>query len=127
MADKEYVYYPGCSLEGTAIEYDMSTRAVFKTLGISVKEPEDWSCCGSTPAHSVDHVFAGALAARNLAIVEKMDASTMVTACPACLSALKKAHKRMEGSEKFKAEVNDLLDEPLQLRRYCEIRPPDHL
>jgi heterodisulfide reductase subunit B len=112
VAEKEYVYYPGCSLEGTAIEYDMSTRAVFKALGASLKEPEDWSCCGSTPAHSVDHVFAGALAARNLAIVEKMDASTMVTACPACLSALKKSHKRMESSEDFKNNVNDLLDDP---------------
>ncbi len=112
MAEKEYVYYPGCSLEGTAIEYDMSTRAVFEALGVTLKEPEDWSCCGSTPAHSVDHVFAGALAARNLSIVEKMDASTMVTACPACLSALKKAHKRMEGSEAFRNRVNELLDDP---------------
>lgn len=112
MAEKEYIYYPGCSLEGTAIEYEMSIRAVFKALGVTLKEPEDWSCCGSTPAHSVDHVFAGALAARNLAIVEKMGASTVVTACPACLSALKKAHKRMAASEAFKAEVNDLLDQP---------------
>ena len=112
MAEKEYVYYPGCSLEGTAIEYDMATRAVFKSLGVSVKEPEDWSCCGSTPAHSVDHVFAGALAARNLAIVEKMGAPTVVTACPACLSALKNAHKRMEASEEFKKNVNDLLEDP---------------
>jgi len=112
VAEKDYVYYPGCSLEGTAIEYQMSIQSVFKTFGVSLKEVEDWSCCGSTPAHSVDHVFAGALAARNLAIVEKMNSSDVVTACPACLSALRKAHKRMEASAAFKAEVNELLDEP---------------
>lgn len=111
MAEKEYIYYPGCSLEATAIEYNMSVRLVLKALGVKLEEPEDWSCCGSTPAHSVDHVFAGALAARNLAIVEKMGASTMITPCPACVSAFKKAHLRMAADEKFKTEVNDLLDE----------------
>jgi len=114
LAEKEYVYYPGCSLEATAIEYEMSVRSVLKTLGVKLKEPEDWSCCGSTPAHSVDHVFAAALAARNLAIVEKMGASTVITACPACLSAFKKAHLRMVADENFRSEVNDLLEEPYE-------------
>lgn len=112
MAEKEYIYYPGCSLEASAIEYDMSVRLVLKTLGVKIEEPDDWSCCGSTPAHSVDHVFAAAVAARNLAIVGKMGASTVITACPACLSAFKKAHLRMVQDENFKKEVNDLLDEP---------------
>ena len=70
MAEKEYAYYAGCSLKGTAVEYDMSMRQVFKSLGVKIREPEDWSCCGSTPAHTVDHLFAAALAARNLTIIE---------------------------------------------------------
>ena len=114
MAENEYIYYPGCSLEATAIEYNMSVRLIFKALGIKLVEPDDWSCCGSTPAHSVDHVFAGALAARNLAIVEKMGASTVITPCPACLSAFKKAHLRMVDNEEFKKEVNELLEVPYE-------------
>ena len=47
-----------------------------KSLGATLVEPENWSCCGSTPAHAVDHLLAAALAARNLAIVERMDAHT---------------------------------------------------
>ena len=35
-------YYPGCSLEGTAKEYDESTRAVCRALGIELEELEDW-------------------------------------------------------------------------------------
>ena len=112
MSEKEYIYFPGCSLEASAIEYDMSVRKVLTSLGVKLIEPDDWSCCGSTPAHSVDHVFAAAVAARNLAIVEKMGACTVITACPACLAAFKKAHHRMKKEEGFKKEVNAILDEP---------------
>ncbi len=114
MAEKEYAYYAGCSLEGTAVEYDMSMRQVFKVLGVNIKEPEDWSCCGSTPAHTVDHVFAAALAARNLTIIEKMGTDTVTVPCPSCLSAFKRAHLRMTADESFKKEVNELLDEPYE-------------
>lgn len=112
MAEKEYAYYAGCSLEGTAVEYDMSMRQVFKALGVSIREPEDWSCCGSTPAHTVDHLFAAALAARNLSIIEKMGTKTVTVPCPSCLSAFKRAHLGMTADESFKNEVNELLDEP---------------
>ena len=67
-----YPYYPGCSQMGTSIEYDLSTRACCKALGIELIDIPDWSCCGSTPAHTVDHTLSAALAARNLAIVEEM-------------------------------------------------------
>jgi heterodisulfide reductase subunit B len=110
MAGREYVYYQGCAQEGTAQEYDASLKLVMTKLGCSLKETEDWSCCGSTPAHTVDDVLAAALAARNLAIVEKMGADVVTTPCPACLTALKKAHINMLQSEKFKKDANALLD-----------------
>jgi len=112
MVDREYAYYAGCSLEGTAVEYDMSMRQVFKALGVVLREPEDWSCCGSTPAHTVDHVLAAALAARNLSIIEKMGTDTVTVPCPSCLSAFKRAHLKMKDDESFKEQVNELLDEP---------------
>lgn len=112
MAEKEYAYYAGCSLEGTAVEYDMSMKQVFKALGVKIREPEDWSCCGSTPAHTVDHLLAAALAARNLSIIEKMGTDTVTVPCPSCLTAFKKAHLGMTADESFMKEVNELLDEP---------------
>ena len=115
MAEKrEYAYYQGCSLEGTASAYDASIRLVMKSLCITLAEPADWSCCGSTPAHAIDHLLAAALAARNLAIVERMGADTVATPCPSCLSALKKAHGRMARNTTFRDEVNGLLDAPYQ-------------
>ena len=111
---RSYAYYEGCSLEGTAAAYDASVRLVMESLGVGLEEPPDWSCCGSTPAHATDHLLAAALAARNLAIVEGMGSNTLVTPCPSCLSALKKAHGRMAKNRVFKEEVNGLLDTPYQ-------------
>jgi heterodisulfide reductase subunit B len=114
MVETTYGYYAGCSLEGTAREYDKSLKAVLKALEVDFREPDDWSCCGSTPAHTVDHVFAAALAARNLAIVEKTGLKTLITPCPSCMTAFKKAQHGMIKSDSFKQEVNELLDEPYE-------------
>ena len=114
MIEREYAYYSGCSLEGTASEYDASMRAVLKKLDVNFREPDDWSCCGSTPAHTVNHVLAAALAARNLALVEKIGLNTIITPCPSCMMAFKKAQHGMTKSESFKNEVNELLDEPYE-------------
>jgi heterodisulfide reductase subunit B2 len=111
MAEKRYAYYSGCSQESSSKEYDTSLRAVMKALGTELVEPEDWSCCGSTPAHTVNHVLAAALAARNLTLVEKMNMPVITTPCPSCLTAFKEANHRMENAY-FKKEVNTLLDEP---------------
>lgn len=112
MADREYAYYPGCSLEGAAGPYDVSVRLVMKSLGASLSEPPDWSCCGSTPAHAMDHTLAAALAARNLTIVERMNCPTITTPCPSCLVSFKTAQRRMAKNKVFRDEVNSLLDEP---------------
>jgi heterodisulfide reductase subunit B2 len=112
MVERAYAYYAGCSLEGTASSYDQSIRVILKALGATIREPDDWSCCGATPAHALDHVLAGALAARNLAIVERMDMATLTTPCPACLTAFKKAHAKIAKDKAFRDEVNQLLDIP---------------
>lgn len=91
----------------------MSSRKVAEALGIELVEVEDWSCCGSTPAHTVDHLLYGALAARNLAIAEKMGLATVVTPCPSCLVAFKSALEMVQDNGKRK-ELNELLDLPFQ-------------
>jgi heterodisulfide reductase subunit B2 len=114
MIETAYGYYAGCSLEGTASEYDTSLKVVLKALEVDFREPDDWNCCGSTPAHTVDHILAAALAARNLAIVEKTGIKTLITPCPSCMTVLKKAQHGMIKSDSFKQEVNGLLDEPYE-------------
>ncbi len=104
-------YYPGCSQEGSAREYDMCTRECLNGLGIELVEIDDWSCCGSTPAHTVDHKLSAALSARNLELVSAMGHKSVTTPCPSCLTNLKVAEHRMADRE-FRAEANELLDKP---------------
>ncbi len=102
-------YYPGCSGQGTSIEYDASTRAVCRSLGVEVIEIPEWSCCGSTPAHAVSHELSGALSARNLVQAASVGADKVITPCPSCLSNLKAVRFRM-GNEEFAGKVKQLLD-----------------
>ena len=51
-------YYPGCSLEATARDYQESLAYVCKQLGIELEEIPDWSCCGATAAHSTDEFLS---------------------------------------------------------------------
>lgn len=106
-------YYPGCSALGSSKEYEASTQAVCKMLGIYLKNIEDFNCCGSTPAHALSHELSSALSARNLRLAAEMKADKVLTSCPSCLANLKTAKHRMQDPE-FKAEVNALLDAPLE-------------
>lgn len=106
-------YYPGCSGTGTSLEYDLSTRAVCRALGVNLIDIPDWSCCGSTPAHTVNHVLSAALSARNLALAAKMGHDRVTTPCPSCLTNLKGAGHKLHKAE-FREKVNALLDEPYE-------------
>ena len=80
-------FYPGCSLEGMANDYGRSIEAVFRRLEIELIELEDWSCCGSTAAHSLDEMMSVALPARNLAAAEKIGFD-LVSPCAQCFNRL---------------------------------------
>jgi len=83
-------YYPGCSLEGTAREFDASTRAVCSALDIELVELPDWNCCGATSAHATNQRLSVALPARNLTLAEQAG-SDLVIPCAACFNRLKAA------------------------------------
>ena len=107
----KYAYYPGCSQEGSALDYGKSTGALCAALGIELAEIPGWSCCGSTPAHAVDTQLSAALCARNLDLAAREGADQVVTPCPSCLSNLRLAADRMK-DDAFRSGVNELLDAP---------------
>lgn len=101
----KYAYYPGCSLESSAKEYDMSLRAVFERLGIELVEIEDWNCCGATPGGATDKVTATALSARNLAWAEEQGLEVLAP-CSACYKNLRKATLALRESAELREKVN---------------------
>ena len=62
-----YLYYPGCSLEGTALEYSVATRAVMEALDAEIKEIDKWTCCGASAAESKSKLLSLVLPAVSLA------------------------------------------------------------
>ncbi|MBT6341679.1 MAG: disulfide reductase, partial [Desulfobacula sp.] len=92
-----YLYYPGCSLEGPAREYDLSTRALLNSLDVSLTELPDWTCCGATAAESVSYLLSLALPARVLAIAERVDdCDQVVVPCSSCYLNLKKVEEKVK-------------------------------
>jgi len=111
----KYAYYPGCSLEATAREYDLSVRAVCSSLGVELAELPDWSCCGASSAHSTNRWLAHALAGRNLALAERAGLDIAV-ACPACYLRLKTTYKEMKDDPQQREELVNLIGMPYEAR-----------
>lgn len=70
-----------------ANDYARSIADVFEDLSIELVEIDDWSCCGSTAAHSLSQLMSVALPARNLAASEEMGLD-IVTPCAMCFNRL---------------------------------------
>lgn len=102
-------YYPGCSLHGTAKEYDASTKAVCKELGIELEEVPDWNCCGATSAHSVDKELSILLPARNLKAIEQQTLDVIIP-CAACFSRTKACSHVLKNDKDMRAKVEKELD-----------------
>lgn len=96
----KFTYYPGCSLEGTAIDYAESIAGISRDLGIELEEIQDWNCCGASAAHSVNHQASIALAARNLNLAAEMPNSEMLVPCPMCFNRLKTASYVLNSDQK---------------------------
>ena len=120
----KYAYYPGCSAESTARDQYMSTMAVSKALGIELIEPDGWTCCGSTPAHQVNHDLALSLAAANLLKVREMGLDMLVS-CASCFSRMKIAnHEISKDAETRKRVANALgrdYDGSVRVRHFIEV------
>ena len=113
----DYSYYPGCSLQGMASEYDLSARKVCERLSVTLTEAPDWVCCGATPAHATDHLLSIALPAVTLSNVWETrrpagaeggdPLPTVVAACAACYSRLRVANHEMRTDPALRAKVQE--------------------
>jgi heterodisulfide reductase subunit B2 len=120
----KYLYYPGCSLEGSAQEYNISTKAVLKALGVELVELSDWTCCGASAAAAVSPLLALALPARNLAIAEKVsDVTDIIVPCSACYLNLKKVEETIRREPGVLVRLNAVLEtENLKLSGRIRVR-----
>ena len=102
-------YYPGCSLETTATEFDHSSRAVCEALGINLIEPHGWLCCGSSPAHKADPEYALRLPMENLSLIEQSGFEEVTMPCAACFNRHKAAQYEIHQHPEIKENLDDIL------------------
>lgn len=110
----EYGYYPGCSLHGTAKEFDLSIKESFTSLGLGLKEVEDWNCCGASSAHETSEELALALAVRILSQAEKAGQKTIVAPCAACYSRLKMANVEVAHDAGLRKRISHIIGQDYQ-------------
>jgi len=98
-------YYPGCSLEGSAIDYAESIQGICHALNVDLEEVPQWTCCGATAAHSIDHRASIELAGRNLNLAARMPHSDMLVPCPMCFNRLKTASYALQGDQQSRYQI----------------------
>jgi heterodisulfide reductase subunit B2 len=102
-------YYPGCSLETTATEYNHSTLEVCEALDFTLDEPKGWVCCGSSAAHRSDPEAALLLPMENLALIEKEGYKEVTMPCAACFNRHKAAQYEIRVHPDHKELADQLL------------------
>ncbi|MCX6345040.1 MAG: CoB--CoM heterodisulfide reductase iron-sulfur subunit B family protein [Armatimonadetes bacterium] len=107
----KYAYFPGCSLESTAKEFQESTQLVGDAIGVELVHIDDWNCCGATSAHNLDHRLSVALPARNLGIAEGMGMD-VVAPCAACYNRMRSAEVELKANVKLRDDINADLEKP---------------
>ena len=101
----KYAYFPGCSLESTAKEFNESTNLVAQAIGIELEEIEDWNCCGATSAHNLDHILSVSLPARNLGLAEAMGLDVVAPA-PRVTTAWSSAEVELKANPELRNKIN---------------------
>jgi heterodisulfide reductase subunit B len=126
MASKQLTqvsYFPGCSLATTARESNRSLVECCRRLGIDLIELEDWNCCGSSSAHSINSHAALWLAARNIALAPP--GRPLIAACPGCLLQLRRAYLHLkedrEAQEEFARKWGRPFDGELEILHFFEL------
>jgi len=109
---REYLFYPGCSMESNARAYYDSLMAIKDVLGLGLEEIDDWNCCGATEYLGINLIPAYALIGRNLALASQQanGSHTVVAPCSACYLNLAKADHYMQERPVLGEKVNLALE-----------------
>ncbi len=111
-------YYPGCSLQGAAIEFDISVRKMCAMLEVELVELDDWCCCGASAAHNMNHLLGVALPVRNLALAEQQGFESVLAPCVACSHRLLSANHEIAEN----AELRELTQQAIEMEYSGSVR-----
>ena len=102
--------YPGCSLTGSARDYNESVFALAEAFGIETAQIPDWNCCGATAAHNLNKDLSLALPARILALAEKNGLDEIIVPCAACYSRLVVTQHELKKDPELKNRICEVIE-----------------
>jgi len=112
----KYGYYPGCSLKGISVEYDLSIRNLFQRLGVEMEELPEWICCGTLAAPSTSRLLGLATPLWNMAQAVRAGYEQVISPCSACLYHFKAAQHKLHVEPDLHPEVEAVIGLPLNGR-----------
>ncbi len=98
-------YFPGCSADSHAAEYDHTARITAKALDIDLVVPPAWVCCGSTVAAAADPAMRNVQPMRTVTTVERMGLDTVTSPCSACFVRLRASEQQTRRDPKVALAV----------------------
>ena len=109
-----YAYYPGCSLETMACEYDASFRNLCAHLDIGLEEAPGWCCCGAGMLGNLSPLLGLATPLKNLALAHQNGLGELVAPCSACYSQFKRASQEVREDSQLRQQVEEIIEYPLE-------------
>jgi len=104
----EFAIFRCCPTSTFLKQYESSTDAVLRKLGIGFTEIKDFNCCGY-PLKNIS--FKGYIlsSARNLSLAEK-NKLNIITLCSCCYGSIKQAQQQLNEDDSLREEVNTILE-----------------
>ncbi|MFV9644319.1 MAG: CoB--CoM heterodisulfide reductase iron-sulfur subunit B family protein [Desulfobacterales bacterium] len=103
----KYALFLGCNIPARVSQYEDSSRAVLKNLGVELIEIRGFNCCGY-PLRNIDQKAYILSSAQNLALAEKQGLD-ILTLCKCCFGSLKKAEYLLKEDSNLRQEINHTL------------------
>jgi len=102
--------YPGCSLTGSARDYNESVFALARAFGLELEQISDWNCCGATAAHNMNKELSLALPARILALAEQNGMDEILVPCAACYNRLTVTQTELKKDPELKNRICETIE-----------------
>jgi heterodisulfide reductase subunit B len=104
-------YFPGCTLSTKAAGYDVSGRAVARTLNIQLEELPEWQCCGATFPLATDNSMA-LIAPTRILTQAQNSGGRLAALCAICFHVLRRTQKFLEQHPETLERINWFTEEP---------------
>jgi heterodisulfide reductase subunit B len=104
------IYYPGCTLYTKAKNLGDLAVASAESLGIELKELENWTCCQAAFPLVSDNIMGMISSARIIINAEK-EGDKLTTLCSFCYNVLKRTNHVLKNDPEKRAKICEFLEE----------------